>query len=141
MPLRNVAHGPRSDTAIDFVGTRIIGEVALAGEEPRRLDLAFGMPVYLAASMPEALAALPLAPGYAARLTFYDPGRDVFEVVARVVGVDAMAAAGGEPFEAWRVEVDGGAAPMTMWIARESGSTCGSSLPCPTAGRSGGSGC
>lgn len=135
LPIHNASHGPRMDAAIDFVGTRIVGETTAPGEAPRRLDLTVGQPVYLAASLPEILAALPLAPGYAARLTLYDPGRGVFELVARVAGVDAWPAAGGPAIETWRVEVAGGGAPSTIWIAKEGREHLRIVTPLPDGGR------
>lgn len=77
-------------------------------------------PVFLAGTTDLLLGALPLAPGYSARLATYDEdaGPGVMEV--RVEAEEALRLPDGGSVPAWRVRVDEDGEVSTYWMDRES---------------------
>lgn len=113
-PLLVRTEGMHGGTELDFFGQRVRGWVQEEGGR-RKVDVRLEGPAFLAGSMDLVLRALPLAAGYEAELTLYEPGEDLQTGRVSVAGPEEVRTDGG-PLRAWRVEVRGSASSGTYWL-------------------------
>jgi hypothetical protein len=83
-------------------------------------DVPLPEPVFLSGTTDLLLAALPLRPGYRARLAVYDADEGIGTVAIDVEVIEEVALPDGGSVSAWRVAVDENGAASTYWMDRES---------------------
>lgn len=83
-------------------------------------DVALPEPVFLAGTTDLLLGALPLAPGYAARLAVFDAQDGIDTVAIEVEAAEDVVLPEGGRVSAWRVAVTEGWMVSTYWMDRES---------------------
>lgn len=101
--------------AIEFSGAGVSGSQRKGGQS-KPVTAALGQRAFLAAATDLLLGALPLRTGFAAVLPVYDVADGLAYATVEVTEVEEI----GRGVQAWRIEVQGGAAPGTYWLDRES---------------------
>lgn len=110
-----------TETAVSLQFARgTVRQVDEGGWGADTADVTLPDPVFLSGTTDLLLAALPLAPGYQARLAVYDADEGVGTVAIDVEGIEEVALPGGGSASAWRVAVDENGAASTYWMDRES---------------------
>ena len=103
-----------------FLADRIVGMDDLAGNARKDFHMASPEPAYNFEYDMELLQTLPLAPGYAASIVFYDAGIDPKpdRYVFRVAGSGRIDGPDGRPLECWIVTADynTGKVETTFWL-------------------------
>jgi hypothetical protein len=84
------------------------------------VDVTLPEPVFLSGTTDLLLAALPLAPGYRARLAVYDADEGIGTVAIDVEVIEEVALPEGGSVSTWRVAVDENGSASTYWMDRES---------------------
>jgi hypothetical protein len=119
---RTIKQGP-AVIDINFSGNKATGNMNVNGQD-RPISADLGGPIFAdAASSDLAIAALPLADGYATTFRNFDVRKQKEKLMQlKVVGVESVTVPAGT-FDAYKVEVtsaDGGADKETLWIAKDS---------------------
>lgn len=83
-------------------------------------DVTLPEPVFLSGTTDLLLSALPLAPGYRARLAVYDADEGIGTIGIDVEELEEVALPEGGSVSAWRVAVDENGSASTYWMDRES---------------------
>jgi dipeptidyl aminopeptidase/acylaminoacyl peptidase len=119
---RSVQQGPAS-VELQVEGNQATGKMIVGGQEtPLEVDL--GGPLFAdGAGSSFALAALPLAEGYAVTFRNLDVQQQKVKLMQlKVTGMESVSVPAGT-FDAYRVEIssaDGGNEKATLWVARDS---------------------
>lgn len=83
-------------------------------------EVALPEPVFLGGSTDLLLGALPLAPGYTAKLAVFEAQDGLDTIAVQVEAMEDVALPGGGSVPAWRVAVTEGWLVSTYWMDRES---------------------
>lgn len=105
----------------DFSPAKVAGRIVNKNGETKLFETPLDEPVYNAVILTEIIQALPLRKNYAVSFRGYNPGKQFFNFNLRVGGSVKLRTVGGKLLETWLVRVEGGFAPVTMWIDKNSG--------------------
>ena len=119
---RSIKQGPAA-IELTFADGKATGTVAMGGE-PKPLSVDLGGDLFAdGVGANEAIASLPLAPGFSATYRNFDVRQQKVQMKqARVTGAESVTVPAGT-FEAWKVEIasaEGEPGQTTIWVAKDS---------------------
>jgi len=117
-PKYHSGHMGKHSMQLYFNGAAVTGQYTPEDSTARPIDQALANEVYDSNAWDLVIAALPLAPGYTARVPFYwyEQGGLVWAEIS-VTGSEAIPV-DGAPVDAWVVHADFNGRAQTLWIAK-----------------------
>jgi hypothetical protein len=119
-PIRHRSHNPKRVMALDFSGSRIVGTYRPAKGEAKTIDQNAERPVFDSNISDLVIAALPLKPGFAARIPcyIYEQGGLVWYDVSVADEVTLTMKSAGR-IACWKVVANAKGRKSTYWIRKE----------------------